>query len=148
MKTKSTTHTLALVSALIISAMSPIGVKAQTSEGTSALIYTNRAYVHSIHNAPNPVADKTVPDAEIIYVNKGYGQAINSYPGYVPFQHTDFNVEYVDTANGRAIYSYPNNNPKHHLKLGDNKGIQLIRSILPASLRMNSVPVKTAGAAH
>lgn len=129
--------------------MSTIGVNAQTTEGTNALIYNNRAYVQSIGDSPNPVADRKVPNAKIIFVNTGYGPAIYSYPSNVAFQHTDFNVEYVDTAYGPAIYSYPYNNPnKHHLKLRDNKVIGFLRSIVPASFGMSRTPANTTGAVH
>jgi hypothetical protein len=145
MKTKVTTHTIALISALTLSALGTVVVKAETSGATNTLIYNNRAYVHAIQSAPNPVADKTVQDAEIVYVDKANGQAIYGYPGNVAEQHTAFNVEYVDTAYGQATYSYPNNNPKHFLDLVDNSETSDNNFFVAATLRKGVVPAKVGG---
>lgn len=144
MKTKSTTHIIAVISALALGALNANEIKAEMTEGTNALIYNNRAYAHAIQNAPNPATERTVQNAEIIYVNKGYGQAIYSYPNNVANEHTAFNVEYVDTAYGQAIYSYPNNTVKHRLELVDNAVNLKNRLIVPVSLRTNSSPVSSA----
>ena len=119
MNTRTTTHIIAVASALTIGALNTANLKAETADVTSALIYNNRAYVQDIGYGSNPVAARKVQDAEIIFVNTAYGPAIYSYPSNVRHQVTAFNVEYVDTAYGPAIYSYPNNNPKHRLELVD-----------------------------
>jgi hypothetical protein len=137
MKTQSTTHTIAVVSVLTLGALGLTGAKAETADGTNALIYHNRAYVQDIGYAPNPVAARKVENAETIYVNNAYGPAIYSYPSNASHQVTAFNVEYTDTAYGSAIYSYPNNNPKHHLELVDNSVIT-DRSVIPAALTIRS----------
>lgn len=148
MKTKTTAHIIAVISALTISVLSSVGLNAGTVENNNTLIYNNRAFVHAIQDAPNPAGDKTVQNAEIIYVDKAYGQAIYSYPSNIPLQHTAFNVEYVDTAYGQAIYSYPNNNVKHRMKLVDNALNSESRFIVPVSSRAVNVPVSTAATFH
>ncbi|MDD5321480.1 MAG: hypothetical protein PHD43_12860 [Methylococcales bacterium] len=143
MKTRITTHIIAVVSALTMGVLNATGIKAETAAGTSALIYNNRAYVQDIGYAPNPAPAWKVQDAEIIYVDTAYGPAIYSYPTNVSHHHTAFNVEYVDTAYGPAIYSYPRNKGKHHLKLVDNAVNPGNGFIVPASLRMSRVPAST-----
>lgn len=143
MKTKSTTHIIAVISAITLSALNSAGIKAETSEGANTLIYNDRAYIHAIQDAPNPAVDRKAQNAEIVYVNRGYGPAIYSYPSNVAYQHTAFNVEYVDTAHGPAIYSYPNNNIKNHLELVDNAVHLGNRFIVPASTRIDSNPVNS-----
>lgn len=106
---------LAVIPAFLVGFIFTGNVRADDTADANTLHYDNRAYVHAIHNAPNPVVDVIVGSAKIAYADKAYGQAIYSYPANVAFQETDFNVEYVDTANGQAIYSYPNNNPVRHL---------------------------------
>jgi hypothetical protein len=118
MKTQATTHLIAVVSALTLSALGITGANAETN----ALIYNNRAYVQDIGYAPNPAPARKVEDAKIVFVNMAYGPAIYSYPHNVNHQVTAFNVEYVDMAYGPAIYSYPNNNPKHHLGVDNSEG--------------------------
>ncbi len=109
---------LIVISALVSGFINMSYVQAGLMDERGTLNYDNRAYVHAIHNAPNPVSGKGVEFAKIVYADKAYGQAIYSYPSNVAFQEIDFNVEYVDTAFGQAIYSYPNNNPvKPHLEL-------------------------------
>jgi hypothetical protein len=139
MNTRTTTHIIAVASALTIGVLNTSNLKAETVDVTNALIYNNRAYVQDIGYAPNPVPARKVEDAEIIFVSTAYGPAIYSYPSSVSHQVTAFNVEYVDTAYGPAIYSYPNNNPKHHLELVDNADQPSDSFIVPASLKMNGV---------
>jgi len=140
MKTRSKTHIIAVVSALTMCVLNATGIKAETTEGSSALIYNNRAYVQDIGYAPNPAPAWKVQDAEIIYVSLAYGPAIYSYPSNVSHHHTAFNVEYVDTAYGPAIYSYPRTSVKHHLKLVDNAVNPDNGFIVPTSLRMSRAP--------
>ncbi|PPD48266.1 MAG: hypothetical protein CTY16_06050 [Methylobacter sp.] len=103
MKTKIKMITAVMV-AMAIANMATANADTQAS-GT--LIYDNSAAIYTIHNAPNPIAARTIANAEIIYVNTGYGPAIYSYPGNVPHQSHDVVIEYVDQAYGPAIYSYP-----------------------------------------
>jgi hypothetical protein len=144
MKTRATTYTIALISALSLGAFNTTGSKAETTDGANALIYNNRAYVQDTAYAPNPAPAWKVQDAEIIYVDKAYGPAIYSYPSNVSNQHTAFNIEYIDTAYGPAIYSYPNNNVKHHLELVNNAVKPDNGFIVPASWKMRSVQANAA----
>lgn len=148
MNTRSTTHTFAVISALALATLSVANIKAETTGDTNGLFYSNRAYVHAISDAPNPVADRLIENAEIVYVDKGYGQAIYSYPSTVKNTATAFNVEYVDTAYGQAIYSYPNNSPKHHLELVDNASNPADRHIVPVVLKLGKVPTNPTGTGH
>lgn len=121
---------LTLMSAFIAGSININDVQAR--EDIGSLNYDNRAYVHAIHNAPNPVSDVKVQSAKIAYADKAYGQAIYSYPSTVVFQESEFNVEYVDTAYGQAIYSYPNNNlVTHHLELSSIKQSPADTSTVP-----------------
>ena len=145
MKTKTTTHTIAVIAALTVATLGTVPTKADSVDGTNALIYNNRAYVHAIQGSPNPVADSAVKGAEIVYVDKAYGQAIFSYPTNLAFQHTEFNVEYVDTAYGQAIYSYPNNNVKHHLNLVGDSDVRDSGLIIPAAVNISETPAGAIG---
>jgi len=120
MNKRTKTQLIAAVSTLTLSLFVTANSQAETMEGINSLYYSNRAYVHAIPDEPNPVSDKRVNDAQIVYVDKAYGQATFSYPGNVRNSVTEFNVEYVDTAYGQAINSYPNNTVKHRLDLVDN----------------------------
>lgn len=120
MKTQTTTYKVIPTILVAAGLLSASFAKAETPDQTESLIYNNRAFVHAIQDSPNPVADSTALNAKIVYVNKGYGQAIYSYPSNVAYQQTDFNVEYTDTAHGQAIHSYPNTNTRFKLQLVDN----------------------------
>jgi hypothetical protein len=120
MNKRTKTQLIVTVSTLMVSLFVTANSQAETMEGVNSLYYSNRAYVHAIPDEPNPVSDSKVNDAQIVYVDKAYGQATFSYPGNVRNSVTDFNVEYVDTAYGQAIYSYPSNVVKHRLDLVDN----------------------------
>ena len=148
MNTRSTKHTITVISVLAIATLNIGNLKAETTGDTNGLFYNNRAYVHAIADAPNPVADRLIENAEIVYVDKAYGQAIYSYPSTVKNTVTAFNVEYVDTAYGQAIYSYPNNNPKHHLDLADNASNPADRHIVPVALKLGNVPTNPTGTGH
>ena len=120
-------------------------VQANDLDALGTLNYDNRAYVHAIHDAPNPINDKKVEFAKITYADKAYGQAIYSYPSNIAFHEVDFNVEYVDTAYGQAIYSYPNNNSvQHHLEISDETQSPTDKSIVPVALTNRYVPSTTA----
>lgn len=128
------------ISALISGFINMSYVQADVMNEAGTLSYDNRAYVHAIHNAPNPVSDKKVEFAKIVYADKAYGQATYSYPSNIAFQETDFNVEYVDTAFGQAIYSYPNNNPvKPHLDLSAETQSPADNLIVPVVLKKSTV---------
>ncbi|MGZ8184280.1 MAG: hypothetical protein ACXWT1_20235 [Methylobacter sp.] len=142
MKRRSTKNIIAVVSVLTLGALNAAAIKAETTEGANALMYNNSAYIHAIQDSPNPVADRKVENAEIVYVSKGSGPAIYSYPTNVSHQVTAFNVEYVETAYGPAIYSYPNNNVTHRLELSDNQRSQDKHYIAPVSLSRGYVPDK------
>jgi hypothetical protein len=115
-------------------------VQADVTDDAGTLNYDNRAYVHAIHNAPNPAKGTKVEFAKIAYADKAYGQAIFSYPSNISIQETDFNVTYVDTAYGQAIYSYPNNNPvKPHLELSADTQSPLVNYIVPAALKGSDI---------
>ncbi|MBK8814060.1 MAG: hypothetical protein IPN42_00380 [Methylococcaceae bacterium] len=115
-------------------------LQAEVTQDGGTLNYDNRAYVHAIHNAPNPAKDTIVEFAKIAYADKAFGQAIYSYPSNVVVQETDFNVEYVDTAYGQAIYSYPNNNPlKHHLELSAGTQNSADQMIVPVVFRSGNI---------
>lgn len=129
------------MSAFIAGFININNVQADDAYQASSLYYDNSAYVHAIHNAPNPVKDTKVEFAKIAYADKAYGQAIYSYPSNISFQEIDFNMEYVDTAYGQAIYSYPNNNPvRHHLELSAETHSPVEKFIVPAVLtKMNAL---------
>jgi hypothetical protein len=111
-------------------------IQADVIDGAGTLNFDNRAYVHAIHNAPNPAESRKVEFAKIAYADKAYGQAIFSYPSNVAFQETAFNVEYVDTAYGQAIYNYPNNNTvKPHLELSAETQSPADKFIVPAAFK-------------
>lgn len=132
---------LKIIPSFLVGLLTAGNVQADLTADTNTLNYDNRAYVHAIHNAPNPVGDITVELAKIAYADKAFGQAIYSYPATVAFQETDFNVEYVDTANGQAIYSYPNNNPiRHHLELSAETRQPLDNFIVPVVLKNTGNP--------
>jgi hypothetical protein len=115
-------------------------LQAEVTRDGGSLNYDNRAYVHAIHNAPNPVKDTKVEFAKIAYADKAYGQAIYSYTSNVAVRETDFNVEYVDTAYGQAIYSYPNNNPlKPHLELSAETQNSADQLIVPVVFRRGDI---------
>ena len=137
MKTQATTHVIAVVSALTLSALGIPGAKAETADVTNALIYNNRAYAQDIGYGDNTAPARKVENAEIIYVNNAYGPAIYSYPSSLSHQITAYNVEYIDMAYGSAIYSYSSNNPKHHLELVD-KSEGTDRNVVPAELTTRS----------
>lgn len=131
---------LRVLSALVVGIINVGSVRADITDATGKLYYNNRAYVHAIHNAPNPVTDTKVGFAKIAYADKAYGQAIYSYPSNVAFQETDFNVEYVDTANGQAIYSYPNNNlVRPHLELSAETLSPVDKFIVPVALKSSEI---------
>lgn len=44
------------------------------------VIYTNAAYTHAIHGAPNPAPEVAMTRLEPIYVSQANGPAIYSYP--------------------------------------------------------------------
>lgn len=134
MKTRATIPIIAVTMILSLGVFN--NMKAETTGGSNTLVYNNRAYVHAIEGSPNPVVDWIVHNAEIIYVDKAYGQAIYSYPSNVSNQQTAFNMEYVDTAFGQAIYSYPNNHVMNRLELTDNTMIPGNDFIVPATLKI------------
>lgn len=145
MRIKSIKHIVAVIAVLTISALNVTLVKADTIPENGSLIYNNRGYVQAFQSYSNPIADYKVQGAEIIYVSYAYGPAIYSYPSSVAFQHTDFNVEYVDTAYGPAIYSYPSNRKaKHRLNLVANEKMFDDKFITPTSLRLSNYPVSAA----
>jgi hypothetical protein len=148
MNTRTTTHTIAVISVLTIAALNAANLKADSIDGMGALIYNNRAYVQDIGYAPNPVAAKKVENAETVYVDTAYGPAIYSYPSNTNNQVTAFNVEYVDTAYSPAIYSYPNNTPKHHLDLVENAVKTGSGDIVPVVLKLDNIPIRAAGTVH
>jgi len=147
MKTTTTTHTIAVISVLTLGLLSSASAMADTVKSANALIYNSHAAIYAINDAPNPVADQTIPNAEIVYVDTAYGPAIYSYPSNRSFQHTAFNVEYVDTAYGPALYSYPTHQVKHRLSLVDNTNLDN-RFIVPASFSGNNSSVRTAEIFH
>jgi hypothetical protein len=119
MKTQYKKYIIAAIAVLTIRALNFAAVKADTRTGE--LIYNNHAYIYAIPGAPNPAADRTVQDAEIMYADKAYGPAIYSYPTNAAYQQIAFNIEYVNLAYGPAIYSYPyNNNQRYRLNLATN----------------------------
>jgi len=118
MKTQNKKHIAAIIAVLTIGALNTSVVQAESTAENSGLIYNNRAYTPAIQSYPNTVADHKAESAEIIYVSNASGPAIYSYPSSIPFQTTRFNVEYVSTAYGPVIYSYyPNNNVQHQHRL-------------------------------
>lgn len=135
MKTEVTTHTLMTVPAIMLSALVSLTAYADNDVDANALIYNNRAYVHSIQGDPNPVAGQTVQRAEIVYVDNNVGQAIYSYASNGSQNATAFNVEYVDNAYGQAIYSYPNNNAKFRLDLAQKTSDKKEGLIVPVSTK-------------
>jgi hypothetical protein len=148
MDAPSTTHTFTVISALAIATLGAANIKAETTGDTKGLFYSNRAYVHAIADAPNPVADRPIENAEIVYVDKAYGQAIYGYPSAAKNTVTAFNVEYVDRAYGQAIYSYPNNNPRHRLDLVDNASNPAGSHIVQVVLKLGKVPANPTGTGH
>lgn len=108
-----------LIATLIIGAFNAGIAKADAKKGGNGLIYTNRSIIHAIHGSPNPVVDRMVKGARIVYVDKANGPAIYSYPSQVAHQSVEFNVQYIDTAHGPAIYSYPGHTNQHRLELVD-----------------------------
>ena len=111
-------------SKIVITAVLATGLSALIGSGAhaeaethGALIYSDRAYVHAIHGAPNPAAERASVFPSIVYVNPGYGQAIYSYASTVVDQPVRFDVTYTDTAHGPAIHSYPGRAGKFRLKL-------------------------------
>ncbi len=142
MKTQS--KKLMVMSVIIAGFINTSYVQANDLDESGTLNYDNRAYVHAIHNAPNPVNDKKVEFAKIAYADKAYGQAIYSYPSNIAIHETDFNIEYVDTAYGQAIYSYPNNNPvQHHLELSAETQSPTDKLIVPVVLTNSYTPSAT-----
>lgn len=129
-----------LITAWLFSSFNVGYLQAEATQDGGTLNYDNRAYVHAIHNAPNPAKDVKVDFAKIAYADKAFGQAIYSYPSIVAVRDTDFNVEYVDTAYGQAIYSYPNNNPlKHHLELSAEMHNSADQLIVPVVFRSRDI---------
>lgn len=98
-----------VIAALAITVANAADVRAESRSG---LIFNSRAYTHGTQTYPNPEADRFFKNAEIIYVNAGYGPAVYSYPRSVPDQQIAMNVEFISQAYGPAIYSYPYNNPQ------------------------------------
>jgi hypothetical protein len=138
---KTLTKKLTVLSAIIAGFINSGIVQAGFTDDAGSLNYDNRAYVHAIHNAPNPVSDQKIDFAKIAYADKAYGQAIYSYPSTFAFTEVDFNVEYVDTAYGQAIYSYPNNNAvRHHLDLSASTLPNRDNGVLPVSLKSYGLP--------
>lgn len=135
MNAKTSTRIITIVTALTVSILAVANAKTETDGGTDGLFYSNSAYTLAIPFAPKPVADVHLPDAKIVYVDVGHGQAIYSYPNNLAFQEVAFNVEYVDNAHGQAIYSYPNNNTKHHLELADKTENLDNKNIVPVSYK-------------
>jgi hypothetical protein len=148
MNTRSTIHDIAAIVVLTLNTAYVATIQADTTENANGLYYTNRAYVHAIAEQPNPIADEKIQDAEIVYVDKAYGQAIYSYPSNVNNTVTAFNVEYIDTAFGQAIYSYPNNTSKHHLDLVENAVNTESGDIVPVVLKLDNIPIRAARTVH
>lgn len=144
MRIKSIKHKAAVIAVLVTSALNVAFVKADTTIKTGGLIYNNRGYVQAYQSYPNPIADYISQDAEIVYVSYAYGPATYSYPSNTAFQHTAFNVEYIDTAYSPAIYSYPNNSVRHRLNLVARENMFDNKFITPASIRMSNYPVSIA----
>jgi hypothetical protein len=141
---KTQNKKLIVISALISGFINMNYVQADVEGEAGTLSYDNRAYVHAIPNAPNPVSAKKIEFAKIVHADKAYGPAIYSYPSAVAFQETDFNVEYVDTAFGQAIYSYPNNNPvKPRLELSAETQNPADNLIVPVVLNKSTVTTNT-----
>lgn len=135
---------LRLMSVIIAGFINANYVQANDLDKLGTLNYDNCAYVHAIHDAPNPVNDKKVEFAKITYVDKAYGQAIYSYPSNIAFHEVDFNIGYVDTAYGQAIYSYPNNNSvQHHLELSAETQSLTENLIVPVALTTSYIPSTT-----
>jgi hypothetical protein len=129
-----------VLSATIAIAINSGSVLAGLADEDGSLHYDNRAYVHAIHGAPNPVSDRKIESAKIAYADKAYGQAIYSYPSTIAFTEVGFNVEYVDTAYGQAIYSYPNNNPvRPHLDLSANSFSNEDNEVVPVRFKSNGL---------
>ena len=70
------------------------------------LIYQNQSINHSIFSYLSRLAGETVPAPEIVYVNRGYGQAIYGYDHVGQDKIAPLIIGYVNKAFNPAINSY------------------------------------------
>ena len=80
MNTQNKKHIAAVIAVLTIGVLNASAVQAEAVEN-GGLIYNDRAYTPAIQSYPNAVVDRNADGAKIIYVDKSAGPAIYSYPG-------------------------------------------------------------------